>query len=188
MVILRHSLSSAMARVGALFTARISGRIPIALPTPARNTHSRPRFFFSPGEWAFLILLALLAFIPRLILALQLDVSTDEPIYLAAGNGYILLIRQLNINSPNWLYNNEHPAFAKLLMGISVNIAQHVHAPNQLFPARIPSVLLGTLLVVAIYTLGRAPFGRLIALLAALSLAISPGSSILAARPYWIPQ
>ena len=123
MVILRHSLSSAMARVGALFTARISGRIPIALPTPARNTHSRPRFFFSPGEWAFLILLALIAFISRLILALRLDVSTDEPIYLAAGNGYILLIKQLNINSPHWLYNNEHPAFAKLLMGISVNIA-----------------------------------------------------------------
>jgi len=136
-----------------LFTARISGRIPIALPTPARNTHARPRFFFSPGEWVFLILLALLAFIPRLILALRLDVSTDEPIYLTAGNWYILLIKQLNINSPHWLYNNEHPAFAKLLMGISVNIARHFHAPNQLFPARIPSVLLGTLLVVAIYTL-----------------------------------
>ncbi|TME01682.1 MAG: hypothetical protein E6I80_21630 [Chloroflexi bacterium] len=174
MVILRHSLSSAMARVGALFTARISGRIPIALPTPARNTHARPRFFFSPGEWAFLVLLALLAFIPRLILALRLDVSTDEPIYLAAGNWYILLIKQLNINSPHWLYNNEHPAFAKLLMGISINIARHFHASNQLFPARIPSVLLGTLLVVAVYTLGRAPFGHLIALLAALSLAISP--------------
>ena len=113
------------------------------------------------------------------ILALRLDVSTDEPIYLAAGNWYILLIKQLNINSPHWLYNNEHPAFAKLLMGISINIARHFHASNQLFPARIPSVLLGTLLVVAVYTLGRAPFGRLIALLAALSLAISPWVVIL---------
>ena len=72
-----------MARVGALFPARISGRIPIVLPSPTRNTLSRPRFFFSPSEWAFLILLALLAFIPRLILALRLDISTDEPIYMA---------------------------------------------------------------------------------------------------------
>src|SRR5947209_9727063 len=81
-----------------------------------QSIHSQLRFFFSPDEWPFLVLLAIIAFIPRLILALQLDVNTDEPIYVTAGNWYILLIKQLNISSPNWLYNNEHPAFAKLLM------------------------------------------------------------------------
>jgi hypothetical protein len=83
-----------------------------------------------------------------------------------------LLIKQLNITSPHWLYNNEHPAFAKLLMGIS--ISHYFHAHSMLFQARISSILLGAALVVGVYALGRAPFGRTIALLAALSLALSP--------------
>jgi 4-amino-4-deoxy-L-arabinose transferase-like glycosyltransferase len=139
-----------------------------------QSVQSPPRFFFSPSEWALLALLAIIAFIPRLILALQLDVYTDEPIYVTAGNWYILLVKQLNITSPHWLYNNEHPAFAKLLMGISIYISHYFHAPNMLFQARIPSILLGTALVVGVYALGRAPFGRTVALLAALSLALSP--------------
>ncbi len=132
------------------------------------------RFSFSPDTWPFLALLAIIAFIPRLLLAWQLDVYTDEPIYVAAGNGYILLLKQLNITSANWLYNNEHPAFAKLLMGMFIYVARHLHTTNILFPARLISVLLGTILVVGIYALGRAPFGRTVALLAALSLAFSP--------------
>ncbi len=140
----------------------------------ALDVRSDPSFFSSPREWALLAFLAIIAFIPRLMLALHLDVYTDEPIYATAGYWYILLGKHLNIASPDWLYNNEHPAFAKLLMGISVYISQHVHAPNILFPARIPSVLMGTILVVGIYALGRAPFGRTVALLAALSLACSP--------------
>lgn len=139
-----------------------------------RDVRSEPRFFSSPNEWALLSFLSILAFIPRLMLALHLDVYTDEPIYVTAANWYILLGKQLNITSSNWLYNNEHPAFAKLLMGISIYISRHFHAPNMLFPARIPSILLGTVLVVGIYILGRAPFGRTAAFLAALSLAFSP--------------
>src|SRR5579883_1414130 len=150
---------------------------PMEPPPSQKSRQNVPvwwRFSFSPDTWPFLALLAIIAFIPRLLLAWQLDVYTDEPIYVAAGNGYILLLKQLNITSANWLYNNEHPAFAKLLMGMFIYVARHLHTTNILFPARLISVLLGTILVVGIYALGRAPFGRTVALLAALSLAFSP--------------
>ena len=142
----------------------------------------RSRFFFSLSEWSLLGILSLLAFLPRLILALTLDVSTDEPIYVVAGNWYILLLRHLDITSRHWQYNNEHPAFAKILMGVSVYLSQFFHASNQLIPARFPSVLFGTLLVVSIYLFGRSPFGRGIALLAALSFACSPWVSFFSAQ------
>jgi 4-amino-4-deoxy-L-arabinose transferase-like glycosyltransferase len=147
---------------------------PAASEKTAERLTRQLRFLFSSDKWPFLALLAVIAFIPRLLLALQLDVYTDEPIYVAAGNGYFLLLKQLNITSSNWLYNNEHPAFAKLLMGMFIYVARHLHTTNTLFPARLISVLLGTGLVVGIYALGRAPFGRTVALLAALSLAFSP--------------
>jgi len=147
---------------------------PAAFEKTVQGLSARLHGLFSPDAWPFLAVLALIAFIPRILLAFQLDVNTDEPIYITAGNWYILLLKQLNITSANWLYNNEHPAFAKLLMGIFIYIARHLNTPNIVLPARLSSVLLGTALVVGIYALGRAPFGRTVALLAALSLAFSP--------------
>src|SRR5437016_890947 len=104
------------------FAGESMKRLLAASQKQAQGPRSLPRFFFFRSEWTLLALLALIAFIPRLIFALKLDVYTDEPIYVTAGNWYVFLARQLNFTSSQWLYNNEHPAFAKLLMGISIHI------------------------------------------------------------------
>ncbi len=123
------------------------------------------------------ILLGLLAaaLIPRIILALQLDMVTDEVVYILGGKIYLPLLRHLSIGSSDWMYNYEHPPFAKVLMGLALALNSLLgHPVGELFAARLPSILMGSLLVIAIYWLGRAPFGRVIALIAALCLAFSP--------------
>ncbi len=140
----------------------------------AQNLSFSHHFSLPYSEQLLAGLLALAAFIPRLILARQLDVSTDEPIYIMAGRGYVDLIRTLDFSSSRWLYNNEHPAFAKLLMGLFIAILTKLGFIHTLLAARLPSVLLSTLLIVAIYLLARGPLGRTVALLAAGGLAFSP--------------
>jgi 4-amino-4-deoxy-L-arabinose transferase-like glycosyltransferase len=54
----------------------------------------------------------------------------------------------------------------------------------ELFAARIPSILSGTLLIIAVYSLGKAPFGRTIAFSSALCLAFSPWLSYFSALAY----
>lgn len=127
------------------------------------------------GELAILLGLAIIAFIPRLILATQLDVVTDEIVYILGGKIYLPLLAHLTIGTSGWLFNYEHPPFVKLLIGTALAInALLGHVLNSLLAARVPSILTGTLLVVMMYWLGRRPFGRVISLLAALSLAVSP--------------
>ncbi len=45
--------------------------------------------------------LALVAFIPRLLLALQLDVVTDEVVYIFGGKVYLPLLAHFDIGSIN---------------------------------------------------------------------------------------
>lgn len=119
--------------------------------------------------------LALVAVMPRVILAHQLDLVTDEIIYIMAGKAYFPLLLHLHIRSNQWAFNYEHPSLVKLLIGLSLFLNDHMGSIiNELFAARMPSILCGTALIVAVYWLGRAPFGRVIALLAALCLAVSP--------------
>ena len=119
--------------------------------------------------------LVLVALIPRIILAHQLDLVTDEIIYIMGGKGYFPLLLHLRFRSNLWLFNYEHPPVVKLLIGLSIFLNAHLgRMLSELFAARVPSILSGTILIVAIYWLGRAPFGRLVALLAALCLALSP--------------
>jgi 4-amino-4-deoxy-L-arabinose transferase-like glycosyltransferase len=127
--------------------------------------------------------LTLLALIPRLALARQLDVTTDEPIYAQSGARYIQLLRHFDVGAQDWLLNYEHPAFAKLLMGIAIHLS-HLLQPtqNMLFAARLPSVLLGALLVGLLYAAGGALADRRLALLAALTLAWSPWAIFLNAQ------
>lgn len=118
---------------------------------------------------------ALVSLIPRILMALQLDMVTDEVVYILGGKIYLPLLLHFNISSPQWRYNYEHPPFVKLLIGFTVAVNTKLgHLLPDLFAARLPSIVMGTLLVVAMYWLGRAPFGRVIALVAALSLAVSP--------------
>src|SRR6266496_6344207 len=129
-----------------------------------------------PGfDIVILCAVALVALIPRIILAGQLDVVTDEVVYILGGKIYLPLIEHLNMGASGWSFNYEHPPFVKLLIGLSMAFNRVTGQPmGELFAARIPSILFGTLLVVALYVLGRAPFGRAVALLAALCLAVSP--------------
>ncbi|GLV60194.1 hypothetical protein KDH_70160 [Dictyobacter sp. S3.2.2.5] len=144
-------------------------------------THRTPAL-----DLLFLLGLAIVAFIPRLLLARQLDVVTDEVVYILGGKVYLPLITHANITSSQWVtFNYEHPPLAKVLMGISMAFNNILgHPVGELLAARIPSVLLGTLLVAAVYWLGRAPFGRTIALIAALSLAFSPWLAYFSALAY----
>jgi 4-amino-4-deoxy-L-arabinose transferase-like glycosyltransferase len=126
-------------------------------------------------EWLMLCGLALVALIPRILLATQLDLVTDEIIYIMGGKAYFPLLLHMRFTSDAWAFNYEHPPVVKLLIGFSLSLNAHLGSwLSGLLAARVPSILCGTLLVVAIYWLGRAPFGRLIALLAALCLAVSP--------------
>jgi dolichyl-phosphate-mannose-protein mannosyltransferase len=131
---------------------------------------------FRPNkEWWILLALALLALIPRILLATQLDLVTDEVIYILGGKADIRLLLHLSITSDAWKFNYEHPPVVKLLIGAAIFLNAHLASPlGELFVARLPSIASGTILILAIYWLGREPFGRVVALLAALTLAVSP--------------
>ncbi len=143
---------------------------------PMQGQHSSPsRLVASLVEGGVVPVLALIAFLPRLLLAMKLDIVTDEVVYILGGKIYFPLLTHLHIGSSQWSYNYEHPPFVKLLIGLSLTLNQAVgHPLPELLTARLPSILMGTLLIVSIYWLGRAPFGRVVALVAALCLAVSP--------------
>ncbi len=126
-------------------------------------------------EFVLVLGLTLAALIPRILLALRLDMVTDEVVYILGGKIYLPLIQHWSIGAREWQYNYEHPPLVKLLIGLSVSVNELLgHPLGELFAARLPSVIAGTLLVIAIYLLGRGPFGRAIAYFAALCLAVSP--------------
>ena len=157
----------------------IKNSVPDGLETTKQPFEQSRKYFgqrFWPiGEGIIVLGLALVALIPRIILATQLDQVNDEGIYIVAGKLDLALMAHLRIFSPQWDFNYEHPPLVKLLIGLFIYLNAHLgHLLNELFAARIPSIISGTLLVIAIYWLGRAPFGRAVALLAALCLAVSP--------------
>ena len=138
------------------------------------KTHSRTALV-TPIEWFILPVLTLIALVPRIQTARQLDLVTDEIIYIMGGKGYLPLILHHNFTSSVWEFNYEHPPLVKLLIGLAIYSNAHAgYITSELFAARLPSILSGTVLIVALYWLGRKPFGRVIALLAALALALSP--------------
>jgi 4-amino-4-deoxy-L-arabinose transferase-like glycosyltransferase len=121
--------------------------------------------------------LGLAALIPRLILANQLDLITDEIIYILAGKSYIPLLSHIttSIGADGWQVNYEHPPLVKFLIGLSILGNNNTGHPfNELLAARIPSIIAGTTFITAIYWLGRKPFGQVVAFVAALCLAFSP--------------
>src|SRR5215471_17361698 len=139
------------------------------------NKNQLDQLLLHVSEALILLSLAAVAFIPRILLATQLDLVTDEEIYIAAGKIYFPLLLHLHMASAQWSFNYEHPPLVKLLIGSMVYLNAHLgHFFGELLAARIPSVSFGTLLILVIYGLGRGPFGRAIALLAALCLAVSP--------------
>ncbi|GHO96246.1 hypothetical protein KSF_062940 [Reticulibacter mediterranei] len=132
---------------------------------------------YTPTTRDVLITLALmiLALIPRIILARQLDVVTDEIVYIFGGKTDFHLLTHWLIKENLWSYNYEHPPLVKLIIGLIIFLNMHSGALlSELQVARVPSIIFGSLLIAAIYRFGRIPFGRVIALGAALCLAFSP--------------
>ncbi len=149
--------------------------------TPSTSQEIQEQHPTSPRRVAFfvesavLVVLTLIAFLPRLLLAMRLDMVTDEVVYISGGKTYFPLLAHLQIGVNGWLYNYEHPPFVKLLIGLALTLNSAIGQPlTELLTARLPSILMGTALVVAVYWLARAPFGRVVALAAALCLAVSP--------------
>jgi hypothetical protein len=131
----------------------------------------------TPATRDVLIILALmiLALIPRIVLARQLDVVTDEIVYIFGGKTDFHLLTHWLIKDNLWSYNYEHPPLVKLTIGLTIFLNKHSGALlSELQVARVPSIIFGSLLIAAIYWFGRIPFGRVIALGAALCLAFSP--------------
>ncbi len=147
-------------------------------PELGKVTHTLPRrwqLLTFLLEFTLVLGLTLAALVPRILLALRLDMVTDEVVYILGGKIYLPLVQHWSIGAREWQYNYEHPPLVKLLIGLSVSLNESLgHPLSELFAARLPSVIAGTLLIIAIYLLGRGPFGRAIALCAALCLAVSP--------------
>jgi hypothetical protein len=119
--------------------------------------------------------LMILALIPRIILARQLDVVTDEIVYIFGGKTDFHLLTHWLIKDSLWSYNYEHPPLVKLIIGLTIFLNKHSGALlSELQVARVPSIIFGSLLIASIYWFGRIPFGRVVALGAALCLAFSP--------------
>ncbi len=154
-----------------------------AVATPIGLTQRKSRI--SLIDLNILIGLTFAALLPRVMLALQLDMVTDEPVYIDAGKIYFPLLKHLKIGASGWDINYEHPPLVKLLIGLTLYLNTFLaHPLEELLAARIPSIIMGTLLVVAIYWLGRAPVGRVVALVAALCLAFSPWLAFFSAIAY----
>jgi 4-amino-4-deoxy-L-arabinose transferase-like glycosyltransferase len=129
--------------------------------------------------------IALFAFLPRLLLAQQLDVVTDEVVYILGGKITFSLLSHAQIGAPGWNYNYEHPPLVKLLIGFSIYVNARLGSPlSELLAARLPGCIIGTLLPLAVYHLGKLSFGRLSTGLAALSLAASPWLTYFSALAY----
>ncbi len=104
---------------------------------------------------ASLPVLFIAALVPRIMLAHQLDLVTDEIIYIMGGKGYFPLLLHLRFRSNLWLFNYEHPPVVKLLIGLSIFLNAHLgRMLSELFAARVPSILSGTILIVAIWSPG----------------------------------
>ena len=71
-----------------------------------RASHSFIEGIILPG-------LILVALIPRIILAHQLDLVTDEIIYIMGGKAYFPLLLHLQITASQWAFNYEHPPLSQ---------------------------------------------------------------------------
>lgn len=133
-----------------------------------------------------IIALFLITFTIRVVLASRLDMMTDEGIYISGGKIYFPLLQRLEIAANgSWAYNYEHPPLVKILIGLSLRINSLFNNPlPELLAGRMPTIMLGTMMVVAVYVLGRTPFGHLVAFAAALSLAFSPWLSFFSSLAY----
>lgn len=136
-------------------------------------------------DLALMLLLALVAFVPRWVLLHQLDMVTDEAVYVPVGRLDVSLLAHGRLLAPEWLINYEAPALPKLLMGLAAALGGFVQPSlGMVQAARLPGAVLSALTLALLYPLGRPVFGRWPALLGALCLALSPWYSYFSSIAY----
>ncbi len=136
-------------------------------------------------DLALMLLLALVAFVPRWVLLHQLDIVTDEAVYVPVGRLDVSLLAHGRLLAPEWLINYEAPALPKLLMGLAAALGGFVQPSlGMVQAARLPGAVLSALTLALLYPLGRPVFGRWPALLGALCLALSPWYSYFSSIAY----
>lgn len=158
--------------------------------------HSRqPHPIVALGHWpikrlacpdlALTLLLALVAFIPRWVLLHQLDIVTDEAVYVPVGRLDFSLLVHGRLLAPEWLMNYEAPALPKLCMGLAAALAGFVHPSlGMVQAARLPGAVISALALALLYPLGKPIFGRWPALLGMLCLGLSPWYSYFSSIAY----
>ncbi len=125
------------------------------------------------------------ALIPRWILLHQLDIITDESVYVPVGWLDVSLLAHGQIFSSSWLVNFEAPPLPKLFMGLAEGLAGYTQPSlATVQAARVPGAIVSSLTLALLYPLGKPIFGRWAALLGALCLALSPWYSYFGSIAY----
>nr|MDQ2718057.1 hypothetical protein [Chloroflexota bacterium] len=72
--------------------------------SPAQTASAGRRHTLAAILWecGVSIVLALISFIPRVMLASQLDMATDERTYITAAKFYVPLLAHLNLTADGW--------------------------------------------------------------------------------------
>src|SRR5690349_10090290 len=86
----------------------------------------------------------IMTLIPRIWLANQLELVTDEIVYIQTGIAYIPLLKHIttSIGSSTWSLNYEHPPLVKLLISLSIATNRRAGSPlTTLQAARIPGII-----------------------------------------------
>lgn len=136
-------------------------------------------------DLALMVGIFVVAFIPRWILLHQLDIITDESVYVPVGWLDVSLLGHGQIFSSGWLVNFEAPPLPKLFMGLAEGLAGYTQPSlATVQAARVPGAILSSLAVALLYPLGKPIFGRWTALLGALCLALSPWYSYFSSIAY----
>lgn len=155
---------------------------------PGTPLPKRLRLRLSRSGWldlALTVALFLVALVPRWLLLHQLDIVTDESVYVPVGRMDISLLARGQLLSPSWLINYEAPTLPKLFIGVATVLAGYSQPSYAMVQAaRVPGALLSALALALLYPLGRPIFGRWPALLGALCLALSPWFSYFSSIAY----
>jgi 4-amino-4-deoxy-L-arabinose transferase-like glycosyltransferase len=123
------------------------------------------------------LIILTLAFIPRFFFIDETSMMGDEVLYVEVGRKYITGLLAQDFSYDLWSLNAGHPPVAKLLIGLTSSLllpvlGDTVH--NLYFSARLASVVVGTLLCLFVYLLGRRCFSEGSAFAASLMSATSP--------------
>src|SRR5215831_6175514 len=98
------------------------------------------------------LLLALVAFLPRWVLIHQLDIVTDEAVYVPVGRLDVSLLAHGRLLDPAWLTNYEAPALPKLFMGLAAALGGFVRPSfGMVQAARLPGAIISSLALALLY-------------------------------------